>query len=128
MILYKIREAFNGDGIGKRIQWQIKGRGYFKLVCLAGSVWSDTKSQYRGIDDTPTTTTTTKTYQINNQMILYTRGDMRHLTGGIELETASKTDSTALPILVGLAGKCDRILNIHILWDSWYQLYEAVSN
>jgi len=57
----------------KWIQRQIKGGRYFELVCLAGSVWLDTQSQYCGINDTPTTTT--KTYQINNRMILYTRGD-----------------------------------------------------
>ena len=53
----------------KRIQRQIKGGRYFELVCSAGSMWLDTQSQYRGIDDTPTTTT--KLYQINNRMILY---------------------------------------------------------
>ena len=32
------------------------------MVGLAGSVWLNTQSQYRGIDDTPTE----KVYQINN--------------------------------------------------------------
>ena len=58
----------------KWIQWQIKGGRYFELVCLAGSMWLDAQSQYYGIDDTPTTIT--KTYQINNQMILYIRRDI----------------------------------------------------
>ena len=56
----------------KRIQWKIKDGQYFELVCLTDSVWFDTQSQYCGINDTPTTT---KTYQINNLRILYTRGD-----------------------------------------------------
>ena len=76
----KLETASENDSTAKAasetdstIQRQIKGGRYFELVCSAGSVWLDTQSQYCGIDDTPTTTT--KTYQINNLRILYTRGD-----------------------------------------------------
>ena len=43
------------------------------MVGLAGSVWLDTQSQYCGIDDT--LLQQQKMHQINNWMILYTRGD-----------------------------------------------------
>ena len=69
------RAVLNRRRHRKRIQRQLKGRRYFELDCSAGSVWLDTQSQYCGIDDTPTTTTKIKTYQINNWRILYTRGE-----------------------------------------------------
>ena len=70
MILYRIRDAFNGrHRIGDGIKEGFNGKGgqYFEILPImigsAGSVWLHTQSQYDGIDDTPTTE---EEYQINN--------------------------------------------------------------
>ena len=70
MILYRIRDAFNGrHRIGDGIKEGFNGKGgqYFEILPImvgsAGSVWLHTQSQYDGIDDTQTTE---EEYQINN--------------------------------------------------------------
>ena len=61
MILYRIRDAFNGwHRIGDDIKEGFNGKGgqYFEFLPimfgLAGNVWLNTQSQYDWIDDTPT--------------------------------------------------------------------------
>ena len=58
----------------KRIQWQLKGRRYFELDCSAGSV-CDWILNLNIVGLMILQQQQQKTYQINNWMILYTRGD-----------------------------------------------------
>ena len=115
------------------MNWDSIGDGFdsmaLPIICLAGSVWLDTQSEYHWIDDTPTTTTTTKTY---HTLIIwwYSTQEERHSTVGIELESASKTDSMALPIgwqLVVEYLYCG-IDDTDTPTEKAYQLDEGVSN